>query len=559
MKTKNKDYIVLLLSSIIVLLVFSLPMLMKGGIHQGDDLVFHLNRIVSIVDSIKDKQFPLAIYPYSNYGFGYASPLFYCDLYLIIPSIIYYFGIFDSVVNVYKLTLTIYSFIGVLIVTYTSYKVSHNKIIAITSSIIWSFSSYHLTDAYYRSALGETIAMSFIPLVVYSSYKLFYLNDTSNREAILLALSFDSVLFAHNISFLIVVLMFGVICLINIKKTLSKEYLFTILKAILIAIGLGSFFLFPMVEQILDQKFIMSSSANWLWDGIDYHSVLSDFMFEGRFEIYFIGITLIVLSIYSFLFIKKKNTYINSLLIVSILFSLMTLSCFKISTIKLIGAIQYPFRFGIIPISVLPFLFSFTSNKYKYVICSLFIMMSLINFYPTISYLTSEERYLSSRVPNEEIFTTTDDRLWSSVLGNGEYLPLTYDINYKEHAGIIMYENLDPYIYEYDRNGTEIRFNTSFDYDCKILLPIAYYKGYKGYEAINNHKQELIVGNNEYYHLVEITVETGEHNYIIEYNGTMIQKASFIISLLTILLICNYKIKERKFVYSKEKKTSKNL
>lgn len=537
MKNRSKDYLVIFISSIIVLLVFSLPILLVDGIHQGDDLLFHLNRIVSIADSIKDKQFPLAIYPYSNYGFGYASPLFYCDLYLIIPSIIYYFGILGNVVNVYKLTLMLFSLIGILIVSFTSYEVSNNKYIAITSSIIWTFSSYHLTDAYYRSALGETIAISFLPLIVYSSYKLFYLDDTSIRESILLAISFDAILFAHNISFLIAVLMFGAICLVNITKTIKKNYLLTILKAMFIAIAVGSFFIFPMLEQLLDQNFIMNSSANWLWDGVNYHDISADYMFNGKYDVYFIGVSLIVLIIYTLTFIRRKNVFINSLMVVSIVFSLLTLNCFKISSIKVIGVIQYPFRLGIVPIATLPFLFSFTQNKLKYILSCLFIVLSLLNFYPTISFLISEDRYLDSNTPNDRIFATANDALWSSVLGNGEYLPLTYDINYREYAGVIMYNNLDSCIYEYERSGTTINFNTSFDYDCEMLLPLTYYKGYKAYEVSGNGKQEIAVRNNKYYHLLEVPVEAGDRSYVVGYKGTIIQKLSLVISLIAIVVV----------------------
>ncbi len=44
------------------------------------DTSFHMYRIQGVVNALQDGQFLPKIYPYANNGFGYATPLFYCDV-----------------------------------------------------------------------------------------------------------------------------------------------------------------------------------------------------------------------------------------------------------------------------------------------------------------------------------------------------------------------------------------------------------------------------------------------------------------------------------------------
>ena len=82
---ENKD--LLLYSSFIT--IFACIPLFKSGIMYGHDMSFHLSRLTGIITSFQDNQMPIAIYPYKNFGYGYSSPLFYSDLFLIIPALKY--------------------------------------------------------------------------------------------------------------------------------------------------------------------------------------------------------------------------------------------------------------------------------------------------------------------------------------------------------------------------------------------------------------------------------------------------------------------------------------
>ena len=103
-KISKKDLIIILAISAL----FCIPIITNLG--EGDDLYYHLNRIEGIAQGLKAHTFPVYIYPYHNYGFGYAAPMFYSDVFLYIPSILYLLGC--PIMIVYKLTLCFFVLLG---------------------------------------------------------------------------------------------------------------------------------------------------------------------------------------------------------------------------------------------------------------------------------------------------------------------------------------------------------------------------------------------------------------------------------------------------------------
>lgn len=75
-------------------------------LYRGTDLAFHLERMDAILVQIRaNGVFSLPIYVYASTlsGYGYASPLFYCDLFF------YPFAIFGALFNLSVITVYKYS------------------------------------------------------------------------------------------------------------------------------------------------------------------------------------------------------------------------------------------------------------------------------------------------------------------------------------------------------------------------------------------------------------------------------------------------------------------
>lgn len=75
-----------------------------------------------------------------------------------------------------------------------------------------------------------------------------------------------------------------------------------------------------------------------------------------------------------------------------------------------------------------------------------------------------------------------------------------------------------------------------------IHIPLVYYKGYKAYiEEENGNKTELFISQDEYsknIHLNSGRIITGK--VIVEYKITIIQKFSYLVTTITLILLTIY-------------------
>ena len=98
----------------------------------------------------------------------------------------------------------------------------------------------------------------------------------------------------------------------------------------------------------------------------------------------------------------------------------------------------------------------------------------------------------------------------------------------------------------YERQGTTIRFSYDSDYEELIMLPLTYYKGYRIY-LINEDgsKTRLEYEDIGRYKQLAFRCKSGSHVYECNYEGTMIQKTSFIISAITAAALAVYLMKHK--------------
>ena len=104
---------------------------MADGIYfESTDGAFHLNRLIGIKEALLDHQIIPKIYPYTNNGYGYASPLFYCDFFLYPFAIIYYLSL--PLIKAFKLMYIFYTLVGSIIAFYCFKKITVIIMIYIT-------------------------------------------------------------------------------------------------------------------------------------------------------------------------------------------------------------------------------------------------------------------------------------------------------------------------------------------------------------------------------------------------------------------------------------------
>lgn len=532
---KNKKEIICFIILIIIscLYVFS----SKTYFYKGDDLAYHLNRLQGISDAFKDGQIVPRIYPETNYGYGYGSALFYCDFFLYPFVLLNLIGV--SILDVYKIIVVFYSAVSIVLSMYFSKKVFKTTTSSILCGCLYTLSNYRLYDVYNRAALGEFIVIAFIPFLLYSMYQVLVLKEDNYIN---LALSFSSIVLSHLISSVLYGFVFFVFIIIfiifNIKnKETVLRVLKTIAKATILALLLCSWFLLPMLEQIRSQDFYCFSfdSSFGIYPRVEKIKDLLN-------PINGINIFDIVLFIFSilYIFVKKSNPITILLAFSIILFIIMT---GYIRLPHFINFIQFMFRLNTIiyPFLIIVVVYILQNRSYFKWFYFLIAFIMIINLFNKFTYLYNDYEH-TIEVKDLGYYIVYDDEHFyynRKQLCGGEYLPICDNADYLNgEKNIILEDKLgNPIDITANYNRTFTHFSFSYDGEAEFVsLPLIYYKGYTAF--CDNKKIEVV--DDYLYKRVGFYLEPGQHNYLLYYGGTTIQKVSMVISILAFAFIIKY-------------------
>ncbi len=161
----------------------------------GQDAEIHLGRIRGMYYSLRDGSFPMWINPFQGKGYGYASSIMYPQMFLWIPAVLMWAGV--SLLNAYKLLLLVMNLAGVLI-AYVSFKeILRDRWAGLAAGAFYCASLYRLGTVYTRGALGESLAMTFLPLFAVGLYQVVMGDE---RQWMKLALGTTGILSSHVLS-----------------------------------------------------------------------------------------------------------------------------------------------------------------------------------------------------------------------------------------------------------------------------------------------------------------------------------------------------------------------
>lgn len=520
-------------------------------VNISQDITFHINRFVGLANAFEEGQILPKIYPYANNGFGYATPLFYCDLFLYPFAILYHFGL--SVVWCYKLCVLFYTTLGNIFIYLIFKKETNNRKLSLLASFLYLTCSYHLLNIFIRGALGEILAMTFVPLVLYALYRILVKHEDC---FIFLGISFSLLVQSHLISSLLYGIFFFcmiVVFLIMNRKDFSliKKTIITIIKGTTLALLLCAWYLLPMFEQMYSQTF-------WLSVNSQYNNInttiqpVSDLIRSSSYKfIPGIGIVLVLFNILYLL--VKKNKYIT-IIIIYILF--MYLIIFGLIPGTILNVAQFYFRFYIVifPLSIIVMLYVLSELKYKNILIVFSILILFTNAVVTnIKMMNDGEYYLNNNATINEVNSITSYKYNLDYnhdeLGGAEYLPYTEYMDYNNDLLAIKYidknKQMIDYIYEYDRHFSNIEFICDNEDELELLLPLSYYKGYKAYEMIDGVYKNIDISINEKYKLIVVSSTSGRHKYKVIYENTTIQQVSLIASFIALGTIILYQNKIR--------------
>lgn len=561
---KNKEKIWKNIKFIIIaflLSLFACQRYLNNMMIYTHDLGYHLNRIMQISTGLKNGVFPILIHSGLLHNLGYANPLFYPELFLYIPAII--MNVLSlHVLTAYKLFLIIITFFTFLSMYYVTKKIFGKKEIAYLSSFLYIFSLYRITDIYVRGALGELLAFIFVPLLIYGLYNVIF---EDSKKWYLICFGFWGLINSHILTFAIVIPVIILICLFNIDIIFKNKKIFVkLLIAAILSVLLCIGFVGPMLEQksvgkykvddhdvdtsealleranSLSMTFSSSVKSGYAVDS----SVRDDGLSSG------IGGILIVLAALVFLrknINYKENRFEIQGLIIGFLMLIMTTKIFPWKHLPFLTIVQFPYRLNLFPtlffalIGAKNYYELFENKKDACIILGLLIVILsgitlsniTLNFNPAI-YQTFEDLIDINKGVDREV-------------GNGEYLPDSVD---KTNLDLELYNINDrEHKIEFTRNNSTVEFEYNLnENDFELNVPLIYYKGYVASIKDNNgNTTKLEVLQNKENGEVLIKSDKNLSGIVtVEYKMTIIQKISYIISIISFIIIVYIFVKETK-------------
>lgn len=562
--TKNNFLKVLLI--ILAVSIFTAPPFTLKQIYMGEDTLYHMFRIEELSKNILSGR----IFPYIHTGglggYGYASAFFYPEFTLIIPALFYMAGF--SMVNSINISIVIYNIIAG-VVSYLCLTIFLKDVLKKDKNIIWLsllgaiayiVYPYRLYNIFYRSALNEFIAMSFSPLAFLAMYKIFFKKEFKYWK--MLSISFSLMLLTHLATTLMLGIVGVIFFILNIKLILDKNFLKSMIKAISCAVLTTSYFLFPMIEQMLSNEFRYTSlprlNDEKLYELLTIDQKALSLIGDSLSQPILILGNMLLISLLVYIYKKLSNKLkdnrwgilIGSILIFVYVFIMQTDIFPWISIRKIfppIQQVQFPFRFFTLlglAFSLIVALSAPTLNDEDKNMKCIVILIVII-----IPSLTISGKYLGrhSYMTNE---LDGIDKSWH--LGFAEYLPSKIEHKYREYlyerGNTITIKYQDGVEEDIKRNADESHAECLIDNRKgnieSVELPLIYYKGYDVKNNTNNIKiQESVNGFIEIKNIPKDKVDVE-----IYYKGTQIQTFSNITTVVFLLACARKNIKQKRKV-----------
>ncbi|RDU23866.1 DUF6541 family protein [Anaerosacchariphilus polymeriproducens] len=491
----------------IAVIIFASYPLFTDYLIGGHDINYHLSRIEGIKDGLISGQFPVDIYPQINFGYGYLGTL-YPSLFLYFPAILRILGV--SMALSYKTFLVIINISTILITYYSLRKMSCTKYAAAFASIVYCLMPYRLTNLYIRGALGETLALIFLPLMISGIYQICLGN---RKKWFLLAFAFTGLIHSHILSVLICIGICAILTAFYMKNILKEKRWLELLKAAFATLLLNLWYLISFLYYFKGNFNSGAFHINFSDQTIFPQQLFQTLITAGSTKISSLGsynempqtigligiLSIFIILLYLIFDKDKKNELIH---FSTTLFGLTMVFMFAITTLfpwetlqkigvinRVIGMIQFPWRLlGFIGAFIAVTLGVLIDRKNRFTKYKLFISSGL-----AISLLFGSS-ILMDTYANQEISFTKISGGYTHTAPD-DYLPKgTTKDTFNVTTPIVSSEkNIS--IESYEKRSTTIHLtyscNTTNGY---IDLPIMYYKGYK---AFNENRSLTVVKSPE--------------------------------------------------------------
>ena len=539
---KNGKY---LIAAVTAAVLSTLPFL-NGSLQIGDDLEFHMTRIRGLAGALQSGQFPVRLSTAFASGYGMSVDMMYPELFLYIPAVLYLAGV--SLVTSYKFLILCVNIASACIGLYSFKRLLGSERYGLAVTLLWLLNPYRLVNIFFRAAVGEMLALVFLPLLLYGVYELVFGNA---RKWYVSAIAATGIIQSHILSVEMSVIFVAAVMVLGLGSILKngwKERFKGMAKAALTVIGVNLWFLVPFLTHFGDGNRIQEQATSLQDSAVDLYDI---FHFAVKYvgpyenggvrrqEFVSIGPVVLLGSIiflyYAFI---KKSLEKRIRKIGLICLGAGACSCYLATRLfpwryiqnemewlyNVLGIIQFPWRFlgyaalflsvaaGIAVVELL--------REKKDAAAAVLGGLAVVMAVSCMDQYTTRDVYISDRSEIKAYGWTTFD-----------YYAEDTDGAAIQDQGDRVLSDGEIEVMDYTRNGVDLSFDFSGEEGSKLRLPIYDYGMHEIY--LNGEKIQQAVSENH-----QITVElpegTTEGHIEAKYAEPLVYSISSMISLVSI-------------------------
>lgn len=522
--------------------------LLNFGIPPTHDGEYHIMRFQQFSKVFEEGVLYPRWAPDFNNGFGIPLFNYVYPLPNYFSAIFHFFGV--GFIDAFKLNMAIASIIGAIFMYLWSRKF-WGDLGGVVSSVFYTFSPYHFLDIYVRGSVGEVWSLAFIPCLLWAYTT--YFENYEKKYLVLSTVFLFMLILAHNILALVFFTFFIIYALFlqSISRSGRREErpwrrIYSLGLIVFTGLGLSSPFWLPA---IIETKYVVGLQV---FDParhfpIFYKLIYSSwgYGFSGgnapdqmSFQIGIANLIAVVGSIFVLFRTKNKRVHIFFFsMFLIIVFLITPFSIFLWKSIPLMGFIQFPWRLLSLVILLVSFLAgSIVAQKGHIkkektrIIIAIFLILLSIGF--SIKY--AKAPFYHQRL-DKHYLSRTNFTDGTNSPGNAFNTKWMLSVPDKESIKIIPNNSVDVNIHSI--KSQEYKFRVYSKHKTRIIINTSYFPGWT---AVVNNKQTKV---GEHKGRLSLEINSGESDIKVYLDSTPIQKTSYVIFLLSVLILTIFREK----------------